>query len=74
MISVSANGVEGYLIRCVDGRYRFRVYKANFDFTDYDLLHSDLCVTITDQDATFYSDAFSNRLDHSPATLGVKNE
>ena len=70
MISVSANGVEGYLIRCVDGQYRFRVYKADFDFTDYDLLHSDLCVTIADKDATFYSDDKGDRLDHNPETLG----
>ena len=72
MITVSANGVEGYLIRCVDGRYRFRVYKANFDFIDYDLLHSDLCVTIKDEDATFYSDNERNILDHSAETLGVE--
>jgi len=72
MTTISANGVEGFLIRCSDGRYRFRVYKANFDFTDYDLLHSDLCVTITDEDATFYSDDKGNRLDHNPATLGIE--
>jgi hypothetical protein len=69
---LSANGVEGLLIRCFDGRYRFRVYKANFDFTDYDLLHTDICVTITDEDATFYSDERGNRLDHNPETTGVK--
>ena len=67
-----AKGVEGFLIRCFDGRYRFRVYKSNLDFTDYDLLHSDLSVTITDEDATFYSDDKSNKLDHNPATLGIE--
>ena len=72
MITVSANGVEGYLIRCVDGQYRFRVYKANFDFIDYDLLHSDLCVTIADKDATFYSDDWGDRLDHNQQTLGYE--
>ena len=71
-IKQSANGVEGLLIRCFDGQYRFRVYKANFDYTDYDLRHSDLCVTITDEDATFYSDDRGNRLDHNPATLGIE--
>ncbi len=76
-MKLSANGVEGFLIRCPDGQYRFRVYKADlisadFDFTDYDLLHSDLSVTITDEDATFYSDDDGNRLDHNPATLGIE--
>ena len=69
---LSALGVEGLLIRCFDGRYRFRVYNPNFDFTDYDLLHTDICVTITDEDATFYSDERGNRLDHNPETLGIK--
>ena len=69
-MKLSANGVEGILLHTGDGRYVFRVYTDNFDFTDYDLLHSDLCVTITDSDATFYSDDRGNRLDHSPATLG----
>jgi hypothetical protein len=71
-MKISADGVEGQLIWCGDGVYRFRVYTDNFEFTDYDLLHSDLSVTITDPDATFYSDDAGNRLDHSPATLGVK--
>jgi hypothetical protein len=73
-MKISANGVEGQLIWCGDGMYRFRVYTDNFEFTDYDLLHSDLSVTITDLDATFYSDDNGNRLDHSPQTLGMKNE
>jgi hypothetical protein len=73
-MKISANGVEGQLIWCADGVYRFRVYTDNFEFTDYDLLHSDLSVTITDPDATFYSDDRGNRLDHSPQTLGMKNE
>ena len=73
-MKLSANGVEGHLLYVGDGRYVFRVYTDNFEFTDYDLLHSDLCVTITDQDATFYSDDNGNRLDHCPATLGVEEQ
>jgi hypothetical protein len=73
-MKISANGVEGQLIWCGDGVYRFRVYTDTFEFTDYELLHSDLSVTITDKDATFYSDDSGNRLDHSPQTLGIKNE
>ena len=73
-MKLSADGVEGHLIYTAMGKYMFRVYTDEGEFTDYDLHHSDLCVTITDKDATFYSDAFSNRLDHSLATLGVENE
>ena len=72
-MKLSANGVEGHLIHTGNDRYVFRVYTDNFEFTDYDLLHSDLCVTITDADATFYSDEHGNRLDHAPATLGLTN-
>ena len=72
-MKLSADGVEGHLLYTGDGRYIFRVYTDNFEFTDYDLLHSDLCVTITDKDATFYSDKHGNRLDHSPATLGIEH-
>lgn len=71
-MKISALGVEGQLIWCGDGVYRFRVYADNFEFTDYDLLHSDLSVTITDPDATFYSNDRGNILDHSLETLGVK--
>jgi hypothetical protein len=72
-MKMSAQGVEGQLIYIDSGKYMFRVYTDNFEFTDYDLLHCDLSVTITDKDATFYSDDRGNRLDHSPATLGVED-
>jgi hypothetical protein len=71
-MKISADGVEGQLIWCGDGVYRFRVYTDTREFTDYDLLHSDLSVTINDLDATFYSDDNGNRLDHNPETLGIK--
>jgi hypothetical protein len=69
MTAKPANGAEGHLIRSFDGNYYFRVYDGTV-FIDYDLTHSDLCVTITDPDAFFYSDDNQDRLDHSPATLG----
>jgi hypothetical protein len=71
-MKLSAKGVEGLLIYTGVGGYVFRVYTDNFEFTDYDLLHCDLSVTITDEDATFYSDEHGNRLDHNPATLENK--
>jgi hypothetical protein len=71
-MKLKAEGVEGQLIYTGAGVYVFRVYTDNYEFTDYDLLHCDLSVTITDADATFYSDDEGNRLDHNPETLGIK--
>jgi len=67
-----AKGVSGQLIHLFDGRYVFRVYDENsYNFVDYDILHSDLTITIDDDDAYFYADAELNKyLDHSPQTLG----
>jgi hypothetical protein len=65
----SANGVQGHLIYTLNGKYMFRVYNAEHNFVDYDLQHSDLCVTINDEDAYFY---LNSVLDHAPATLGYK--
>ena len=73
-MKLRAEGVEGQLIYTGAGVYVFRVYTDNYEFTDYDLLHSDLSVTITDRDATFYSDDKGNRLDHNPETLGITND
>ena len=71
-IAKSATGVEGCLIRGDDGEYYFRVYDADHNFVDYDLMHSDLSITITDPDAFFYREDDRDILDHSPATLGVE--
>ena len=69
MTITPANGITGHLLRS-GSDVVFRVYDGT-TFTDYDLTHSDLCVTITDEDAAFYSEPRSDRLDHSPATLGI---
>ena len=71
-IAKSATGVEGCLIRGFDGEYYFRVYDTDHTFQDYLITHSDLTVTITDQDAFFYEDKSGTRLDHAPATLGLE--
>lgn len=65
----SANGITGHLIYTQGGKYMFRVYDAEHNFVDYAVLHSDLCVTINDEDAYFYLDS---SLDHAPTTLGIK--
>jgi hypothetical protein len=69
----SANGVTGSLLP-VGRTWVFRVYHDNGDFTDYDIFHSDLQVTINDADAYFYERENGELyLDHSPQTLGIKN-
>lgn len=69
----SANNVSGYIIylHCLN-KYAFRVYNKDNTFTDYDINHCDLAVTIHDQDAFFYSnsDNKTDILDHAPATIG----
>ena len=70
----SANGIEGHLIYTAMGKYMFRVYDLDNNFVDYDLAHSDLGVIIKDADAYFYRDGTRNVLDHSPETLGIKND
>jgi len=51
----------------------FRVYNADGEFVDYNIAHSDLCVTINDPDAYFYCRGNDDVLDHAPATLGIED-
>ena len=73
MIPKPANGVQGHLLTLTDGTMVFRVYDADHNFVDYDLKHSDLTVTITDEDAFFYRDEYTDTLDHAPTTLGQES-
>ena len=67
-----AAGVRGVLCYSGDGRYFFRVYESKNKFTDYNLRHSDLEVTIAPhQEASFYRIDEDFILDHSPETLGL---
>ena len=69
--SRSAMGTVGYLIRVMDERqYVFRVYDDEHNFVDYDILHYDMRIQIQDEDATFYTNAAGDYIDHSPETLG----
>ena len=69
----SAEGVEGVLISTKEGKYVFRVYEnSNYEFIDYEIMHSDLVVKIVDKDCALYSGEhglLSDTLDHSVATL-----
>ena len=73
MTARSANGVRGNLLNLIDGTVVFRVYDAEHNFVDYDLHHSDLCVTIDDADAYFYRRDEQDILDHAPMTLGIED-
>ncbi len=69
---VDAGGVTGMLLRGLDGAYFFRVYHDDKAFTDYEMRHHDLSVTISkDALASFYQLKGSNILDHSPEVLGL---
>lgn len=69
----SAAGVKGVLIRALDGAMMFRVYHDRDRFTDYEIRHDDLSVTIdNDELATFYKVGEEKILDHSPEVLGLK--
>ena len=67
-----AHGTTGVLIPSFDdSKWQFRAYADDGSFTDYDILHSDMQVTINDPDAYFYvNDKGEPYVDHSPATLG----
>jgi hypothetical protein len=65
-----ATGVSGHLLRVAYDTIVFRVYAEDHTWVDYDLSHSDLCVTITDPDAFFYHEGSKHCLDHAPETLG----
>ncbi len=69
---VSANGTHGFLLRGPQGFF-FRVYHASGEFTDYELRHDDLEVTIApDAMASFYRIGKNLILDHSPEVLGLE--
>lgn len=58
-----AKGTTGFLIRVFD-KIMFRQYHPDQTFTDYDILHHDLEVIITDSDAVF--DNLNETLDYAP--------
>ena len=68
----SADGEVGYLIWCGGDRYVFRIYDQDHNFKDYDIRHSDMRIKIIDTDAFLYEKNGFLEVDHSPATLGIK--
>lgn len=72
----SADGIKCCLIYCGDGQYRLREYKDNHEFTDYDIHHSDLFVTIEDETASIYLDDVTGQMsiDYNPEILGLEDD
>lgn len=69
----TAAGAKGVLLRTLDGAMAFRVYHDRERFTDYEIRHDDLSVTIdADALASFYKVGERDILDHSPLVLGLK--
>ena len=69
-----AAGVTGFLLKRTDGSFFFRIYGSSGDFTDYDIRHDDLEVTISpDALASFYQIGDRLLLDHSPEVLGLES-
>jgi len=69
-----AGGVHGFLLRsAVDASFFFRVYHDDGEFTDYEIHHDDLEVTIAPGAlAAFYKLGDHLVLDHSPEVLGLE--
>lgn len=66
---------HGTLIFDSEGRAFFRVYDKKIkSYIDYIILHSDLEVTIHGYDAFIYDIGTELVIDHTPATLGLKDE
>jgi hypothetical protein len=69
----SASGARGVLIRTVDGEILFRVYHDCGHFTDYEIRHDDLSVTINaDELAAFYKVGERDMLEQGPHVLGLR--
>ena len=74
-IQKPAKGMKGIILLTLNNRYVFRVYKEDNSFTDYDILHCDLDVTIDSDDAVLYEyEDGTNALDHSYEVLGIYHD
>jgi len=67
-----AKGIEGHLIYTAMGDFMFRVYSSDNSFVDYKILHSDLLMTVIDDDSVLCEAKDGTPvLDHHPNTLGL---
>ena len=66
----SAKGLRGVLCRASFGNMFLRVTNEDNTYTDYDIFHYDMNITIDDDDAHIYKDEDGYYIDYSPETLG----
>ena len=70
---IDASDVSGVLIKLGSGEFEFRVYHDDKSFTDYQINHDDLPITINSNSlSSFYSSGEHKALDHSPEVFGLK--
>ena len=68
-----AAGIAGVLIKAAGDGLAFRVYQEDGIFTDYEIRHDELALTIAEDElATFYKIGDRFILDHSPQVLGLR--
>jgi hypothetical protein len=68
-----ASNVSGVLIKLNSEEFAFRVYHDDKSFTDYQINHDDLPITINNNAlSSFYTSGEHNALDHSPEVFGLK--
>ena len=75
----SAKGTKGILLASHgpngDPTFVFRVYHHGGSFTDYDILHHDMFITIEEDDAVFRNEDGENPyIDYSNQTLGYEDD
>lgn len=72
------NGRKGCVLFDMNNNPFIRFYNEDKSFIDCELVHNDLSIIIDDTDAFVYikddGDGYEAILDHSPATLGIKDE
>ena len=69
-----AIGQRGFLIRDIDDRIFFRVYKENdpdHSFIDYDITNHDCEVVIIDPHAAFCSNEAGDFLDYTSESMSI---
>lgn len=70
---VKSAEVRGVLIRALKGTLMFRVYHGRDRFTNYEIKHDDLSVTIDKEALRRFTKLVNNHiLDHRPEVLGLK--
>jgi len=68
-----ASNVSGVLIKLSTGEFAFRVYHEDKSFTDYQINHDDLPITINNNAlSSFYTSGDHKALDHSLEVFDLK--